>query len=736
MMHSVIEKRRLSLRAGILLVLAAPLMAAPLVAQQRDSTARDSVRADSVRRLAAVVVSGTRLTSAADERTPVQVDQLRPGSIPPEPAGAAAALARLPGVSLTNDQGTRVQPTLDIRGFELSPVVGVPQGVSVFLDGVRINEPDAQELNFDLVPMDAVERAELVRGPSAIYGKNTLAGALNLFTARGAEVPRFDAALESGAYGYRAARVLASGMRAGIDGLLMVKGTTEDGYQVQSGATTRQLFANVGRRRDASDVALSVLYAHDDVSEAGSLPESWLAVARRANYTVGDYFRPDLLQLTVRGQRALGRRGAEVRGNVYARRNAMEQYNVNVSDVNNRAFITNGSLGGTAELSVPAELAGAPLALTLGAEYARTLVKYRLFDQTNAAAPALPAGCDTVTALCEDARVNGEDGALYAQGRWDATERLSLLLSGRGDYVRVPFRDLREPANDGTSSYWRVSPKLGATWAFGEALRGYVSIGSGFRAPAALELACASPAAPCPLPFSLGADPPLAPVVGWNYETGFDWEPWAGTTVELSAFRMDVRNEIVFVTSRAAAGYFQNIARTRRDGLETSAHVSLPGRLRLSASYAYLDATYRSDALLASALDSNAVHPGDRLALSPRHRATASVEQTVLLGGSILQVALSVRAVSSQFLRGDEANRSAPLPGYAVADLHVAIEREHFSLGADVGNIFDRRYVVYGVYGDNPKGPYGGPAPANPSVERFVTPAYPRALTVTLTLHR
>lgn len=730
MMHSPMSTRSFPVRAVVLLVLAA----SPLAAQQRDSTIRDSVRADSARRLAPVVVSGTRLTSSADERTPVQVDVLQPSSIPPEPAGAAAALARLPGVNVTNDQGTRVQPTIDVRGFELSPVVGVPQGVSVFLDGVRINEPDAQELNFDLIPMDAVARAELVRGPSAIFGKNTLAGALNLFTARGTDAPRLDAELGSGAYGYRAARVLASGMRDGIDGLLMVKGTTEDGYQVQSGATTRQIFANVGRKRDSSDVVLSVLYAHDDVSEAGSLPESWLAVARRANYTVGDYFRPDLLQVATRAQHSLG--GAELRGNVYARRNAMQQYNVNVVDVNNRAFVTNRSLGGTAELDVPAHLAGAPLAVTLGAEYARTLVKYRLFDETNAAAPELPAGCDTTTALCEDARVNGDDGAVYAQARWDASERLSLLLSGRGDLVRVPFRDLREPSNDGTSSYWRLSPKVGATYAFSDALRGYVSVGSGFRAPAALELACASPVAPCPLPFSLGADPTLAPVVGWNYETGLDWEPWSGAALELSAFRMDVRDEIVFVTSRAAAGYFQNIGRTRRDGLETSAHVDLPVRMRLSASWALLDATYRSDALLASALDSNAVHPGDRLALSPRQRATASLDQTLLLGGTVIQGAFSVRAVSSQYLRGDEANRSPPLPGYAVADLHLAVEREHFSLAAEVGNIFDRRYLVYGVYGDNPKGPYGGPAPASPAVERFVTPAYPRSLTVTLTLRR
>src|SRR5690606_7918102 len=117
-------------------------------AQQRDSLATDTTRTDSARVdtsriqiLAPTVVTGTRL-SPVDEKTPVQVDDVRLDNVPPGPTAAADALTRLPGVSMFDDQGSRVQPTLEIRGFRLSPVVGVPQGVSVFLDGVRINEPD------------------------------------------------------------------------------------------------------------------------------------------------------------------------------------------------------------------------------------------------------------------------------------------------------------------------------------------------------------------------------------------------------------------------------------------------------------------------------------------------------------------------------------------------------------------------------------------------------------------
>lgn len=720
-------------------LLAAALHAIPLGAQQPDSAARAKAARDSAQRLVPViVVSGTRLSTATDARAPVRTDAVDLRFTDHAPAAAASALARLPGVSVSNDQGTRAQPTLDIRGFSLSPVVGVPQGVSVFLDGVRMNEPDAQELSFDLIPMEVVASAELVRGPSALFGKNSLAGALNLSTARGGATPRLEGGIDAGSFGYRAAHLIAGGVHHGIDGLVLLDGSTESGYQAQSGGTTRQLFATLGRKRASSDVALSLLYAEDRLHEAGSLPASWIGVARRANYTGGDFFRPDLLQASLRGSRTIDHSGTQLRGNVFARRNAIEQYNVNVADPNSRAFVGNRSLGATGEIDAARTIAGHAVTLTAGAEYARNRVDYRVLAEPDAAAPVLPATCDSASRVCEDARVAGDDAALYAQATISLTRALSLLAAGRGDLVRIPFNDLRAPSNNGTSTFRRLSPKLGTTWQPDDALRAYASVGSGFRAPAPLELACASADAPCPLPFSLGADPPLAPVSAWNYEVGSDWTPLNGTTLGLSLFRTDVRDEIAFASGGAASGYFQNVRRTRRDGLEANVNVRLPARVRLAASYTALDATYRSATTLASALDGNDVTPGDHLALSPRQRATGSIESTWLAGASVVQAMLSVRAVSSQFLRGDEANRTQPLPGYAVADLRLALDREHFALDLGVDNLLDRRYLLYGVYGQNPKGAYGAPPPMNPAIaiERFYTPAYPRSVTLGFTVRR
>jgi outer membrane receptor protein involved in Fe transport len=725
-------------------------------AQQRDSTAADTARTDTTRadtaaaqRLAPTVVTGTRL-SAVDERTPVQVDEIPIGQSPPGPTSAADVIARLPGVSIFDDQGTRAQPTLEIRGFRLSPVVGVSQGVSVFLDGVRINEPDAQEVDFDLIPMDAVAKAELVRGPGTLYGKNSLAGALVLTTKRGTYTPEASAAFEAGAFGYLGARVSAGGVIDDVDGFVMARGTEEDGYRDETAARTRQVFVNLGRKGPSNDLAMTVMYGHDRIYQAGSLPESWLRENPRANFTGGDFFEPELWHIAVRGERPFA--GGTIRGNAFRRDNDYQQFNVNVDAPSTDAHVDNTSKGGTLEWTLPTVVAGMPLGLTLGAEYSRNDIAYRIFSVPTTDAPEFDDECDQASGLCENARVDEDDAALYAQGVLSVTPALAITASMRGDYVRIPFRDLRDSGNDGTNTYRRFSPRLGVNYYIGPSVRGYAAVSTGFRAPAPLELACADEMSPCSLPFALGDDPPLDPATVVNYESGIDWEPREGAALDIVGFREDTRNEIVFVAAHTTTGFFQNLDRARRQGIEASGSLTLPAGFRIFGSYALIDATYQSPVLLASEMpEPDSARPGDRFPLSPRHRGSVGVEMTRPLGKSLIGAQLSVNAVSSQYLRGNDENLddvnlapegndprvvSGSVSGYAVTNLRLSYERPHVSLTAHVQNLFDRDYETFGIFGENPSGPIGGPRPAEPALERFLNPGYPRTLSISVEIRR
>jgi len=721
----------------VVLALIAPASAA--VAQRRDTTRTDSAK---TRRLAPVVITGSR-TSGVDERTPVQVDDIGLSTVSPGPGAAHQLLGRLPGVNLSDDQGSRLQPALDVRGFVVSPIVGQPQGVSVFLDGVRINEPDAQQVNFDLIPMDAVSHAELVRGPSAMFGKNSLAGSLLLFTTRGDATPRGSAALEGGAYGYRGARVTGGGKLGDMDGFFLARLSDEDGWRRATGARTRMVFANVGRKRESSDAAFTAMYANDKLFEAGSLPESYLAVDRRLNYTPGDFFQPEVWHLALRGERYLP--GGQLRGNVFWRRNAYEQYNGNIPPPNSDGLVRNLSTGGLLEWTRSMQTGRAETSVTLGGEYSHADVAYRFLAVESPGVIANPddladLGCEIASGLCSHVETNEDNAALYAEAIVTLGRSLSLTAALRGDYVRLPITDLLTPENGATSTYWRASPKVGLTYRLTNDVRGYVAFNVGFRAPAALELSCADATAPCALPFALGADPPLRPVKVFDYEVGFDVEPSPRTNLDVVGFLADVRDDILFVQPTATTGFFQNASHTRRAGVETSASVGLPAGARLFGSYSYLAATYRTTVQLASALaDEPPAEPGDRFPTSPAHRASVGLGLTRVVARGALDAAVELRGVSGQYLRGDEANAHPRLPGYGVADVRLGVRFPHVTVRGYVTNLFDRRYVNFGVYAENVKGPPGGPPPANPEsapVERFLTPGQPRLFTVSVSVQR
>ena len=719
---------RYFLAAGLVTLFAPVLMAQQPGVTPRDSAAiADSIRADSItrsraQRLKPVIITGTRLTDV-DERTPNQVESLDLHHIAPGPDASFAAIQRLPGVTFFDDQGARLQPELEVRGFTLSPVVGTPQGISVYLDGVRVNEPDAQEVNFDLLPMAAVEHASLVRGSQALFGRNSLGGTILLTTRRGDDRPDAELEVGGGSFGERNLALTAGGKLGGFDGFIMASGSNEDGWREATAAQTRLVMATVGRRKgtvsDSGDIALSVLYGNNRIHEAGSLPESYIAVNPRINYTPGDFFSPELLQVSLRGANPLW--GGTFRGTLFGRRNAYEQYNGNVPPPNTDGFIRNLSGGVTAEWTRPLQLGSVPVALTVGGEYAREDIRFRLVS----------VGGGLPDSLATLANVNQDAASLYAQAILTPLPALAITAALRGDYVHIPYRDELDPTNNGTNTYDELSPQIGLTYSLTDDVRGFVAYKSAFRAPAPLELACASPDAPCPLPSALGADPALRPVTTRDYEAGFDVELSPRTSLDVDAFWTDVRDDILFASPDLTHVYFVNVPKTRRAGVELSGRLGLPAGLRVAASYSYVATTFQSTVQLASGEENpEPARPGDRFPASPLHRGRVSLGITRATRRAVFDGEVSLRAYSSQFLRGDESNQEKPVPGYAVTAIQGQAHWGRYGVQAGIENLFNRSYYTFGIYAENSLGPPGSATPPDvPPIERFLTPGYPRRFT-------
>ena len=185
---------------------------------------------------------------------------------------------------------------------------------------------------------------------------------------------------------------------------------------------------------------------------------------------------------------------------------------------------------------------------------------------------------------------------------------------------------------------------------------------------------CRSADAPCNLPNAFVADPPLDPVVARTYELGARGKLPLGDGLAVERellFRTDVQDDILFtVVETGGGGFFQNVERTRRQGVEVGLQGSWK-RLRYFLSYAYIDATYQTDVTLASVTEPGWrawSRPGDRIPGIPQNNIKFGAEVEVLEN---LWLGADVIAVSSSYLRGDDGNRQPPVPGYALLNLQT-----------------------------------------------------------------
>ena len=92
---------------------------------------------------------------------------------------ADSLLQRVPSVYINDTSGNPFQPDVQYRGFVASPTVGVPQGLAVYQNGVRINESFGDTVNWDFIPEYAIRRLDVFPN-NPVFGLNALGGAISI----------------------------------------------------------------------------------------------------------------------------------------------------------------------------------------------------------------------------------------------------------------------------------------------------------------------------------------------------------------------------------------------------------------------------------------------------------------------------------------------------------------------------------------------------------------------------
>lgn len=210
---------------------------------------------------------------------------------------------RMNGVYWNEIQGNPLQPDLNYRGYTASPLLGTPQGVSVYLDGVRMNQPFGDIVSWDLIPRIAISEVALIPGSNPLFGLNTLGGSVSLRTKDGATHPGTSLAISGGSFGRRLAEIEHGGAaRNGFHWYLAGVGLFEDGWRQASPSNARQLFSKWGWQGARTSMGLTVGYANNGLIGNGLQEQGFLARSYSSVYTLPDQtaHRAPFLNLNVR----------------------------------------------------------------------------------------------------------------------------------------------------------------------------------------------------------------------------------------------------------------------------------------------------------------------------------------------------------------------------------------------------------------------------------------------------
>lgn len=245
----------------------------------------------------------------------------------------SAFLSRgLGSVHVNEVQNNPFQPDVNYRGYTASPLLGTPQGLSVYLDGVRLNQPFGDVVSWDLIPRSAIASLALMPGSNPLFGLNTLGGALSLQTKDGRSHPGSALQAIAGSHARRAVEFEHGGANArGLHWFLTGNLFREDGWRDDSPSDVRQLFGKLGWADARTDLALSLAYADNRLTGNGLQEQRLLDRDYKSVYTKPDETNNESLFLNLTGKHALND-AVLLSGNVYYRKIKTTTFNGDINE--------------------------------------------------------------------------------------------------------------------------------------------------------------------------------------------------------------------------------------------------------------------------------------------------------------------------------------------------------------------------------------------------------------------
>jgi iron complex outermembrane recepter protein len=587
-------------------------------------------------------------------------------------------LATVPGLLARNRNNYAQDQQISIRGFGSNSTFGI-RGVRVYQDGIPATGPDGQG-QVSQFNLDSAGHVEILRGPfSALYG-NSSGGVIQIFTAAGSGSPQLRTGVVYGSFGELRAGGNFSGSQGplaynldlthfSVNGFRSHSSAKSDSFNAKVGYTLNDanhltFIANLVERPDAMD-PLGITKAEfaadpESTDSAAGLYKTRKSLQQQTGGVIYDLNINDEQSLRVLGY--LGHRIIEQFLSIPPSSEAAPGSSGGVVDLN-RNFG-----GADARWSWTDTLAGQPMTWVVGSSYDRQNELRRGYNNF------IGTDYGVQGTLRRDENDIVDDIDEYAQGTWDFAPQWSLMAGVRHSDVQFQADDHFITAGNkddsGSVAYGSTSPVAGLTFKALSWLHLYASYGQGFQTPLGSELAY-KPDGTSGLNFG------LQPARNTTTEVGAKLQVAPDLTAEVAVFHALTHHDIVVDTNIGGRSTYQNVNRTRRQGVEFSEDYRFAPHWHAQFAYTYLEANY-VDAYLTCvaapcATPSALVSAGNRLPGVPKSNAYAALRWGEDLG---LHANVNAQYVSN----------------VATNDLNTVLAPSYTLFGADAGYGFDTRH--------------------------------------------
>jgi len=665
------------------------------------------------------------------------------------PDAVGALNQQVGGVSLGSASGNPFQPTFFYHGFQASPLQGTAQGLAVYINGVRFNQPFGDTVDWDLIPDIAIDRLNL-EGSNPVFGLNALGGSINIQLKNGFTYHGGEADVSGGSFG-QVQGEFQYGKQSGNTATYVAGNVLhQGGWRDLQSSDIQNLYGDIGWRGERAEVHLNLTLAHSVLNGPGTSPVQLLAADPSAQFTAPNEISNQYAAVSLTGTVDVTDT-TSVQALLYYRYFLQRVMNGNAPNdtpcPNGSGLLCSGSGAVSSTLGggpIPDFLNGGPYSEldtqttntnAYGASAQVTNTDSR-FGLTNHLVAGLSfdgaqnefSGTSYVGGLTPLDRVFIGPGVvidepgtnspvrvaianatygLYLTDTLSLTPRLALTASGRFNAAQIDLNDQNGGDLTGNHSYNHFNPAIGMTYRITPWLTTYAGYSVANRAPTPAELSCAGPANSCSLANFFVGDPNLKQVVSHTVEAGVrgSFTPFADASLSynLALFRTALDDDIAFINSvTQGRAYFANIGQTQRQGIDASVQWKTDRWLAYLA-YSYIDASYQSSFVESAgnnpAADANGnitVQPGNRLPGIPANQVKLGAYYNVTDKWTVGATGI---AASGAYLFGDEANLTPKLPGYVTVNLSTTYQlTEHIQLFAWAQNVTNQRYYTYGTF--------------------------------------